>query len=88
MTNSSPLVTAPHRAQGEPWYAPMAGAQFLADALPYFGLLIVFLVLPVALLLLRAVSWSAVFALVLMDLSVIVCVTLEDRYEQQLIKPS
>jgi len=88
MMRSSPLVTPQHRAQAKPWYALMAGTPSLADAFLYFGLLLVFLVLPVVLFILGIVSWSALLALAVMELGVVVCVMLEDRYEEQLIEPS
>jgi len=88
MMRSSPLVTPQHCAQAKPWHALIAGTSSLADAFLYFGLLLVFLVLPVVLFILGIVSWSALLALAVMELGVVVCVMLEDRYEEQLIEPS
>jgi len=88
MMRSSLLVTPQHRAQAKPWHALMAGTPFLADAFLYFGLLLVFLVLPVALFILGVVGWSVLLALGIMELGVVVCVMLEDRYEEQPIEPS
>ncbi|AWN21877.1 hypothetical protein DKM44_00355 [Deinococcus irradiatisoli] len=76
----APLSSA--RAEGRQLAAPT----WLLGALPYLGLSLIFLALPLGLVLLGVASWTTVLLLAAMNLAVVGWVALENQREERLIE--
>ncbi len=80
---SQPLSPLSSRREAVRSVAPPT---WLLDALPYLGLSLIFLALPLGLLLLGLASWTTVLLLAVMNLAVVGWVSLENQREEQLIE--